>query len=182
MLIIVPRHPERFDEVEQQIINSGLRYCRRSLNEVPSIDTQVYLADSMGELSVWYQLADVAFVGGSMVNVGGHNPIEALSVGTPVIMGQFTHSLTAIADELKAQAVLQQLSVDYQHKKGDDLDDTTQAKLTEQLYQILLPWLQFPERAKQVGEVGQRLVKANQEVIERQLQMIIQVQQSLHSA
>ncbi len=174
LLILVPRHPERFDEVAEEINQTGLNCARRSLSEIVNSDTQVYLADTMGELSLWYEMANVAFVGGSMVNVGGHNPIEALSMGTPVIMGRFTQSLNTLIDELKEQGVLQQLSLEYTHNKGQKIEDSLQAELSEQLYQQLLPWLAHPETTEQLGNSAKVLVNDNQEVMERQLQMIKQ--------
>ncbi len=175
LLIIVPRHPERFDNVAKQIKDSELTYCRRSLNELPNSDMQVYLADSMGEMSLWYELAEVAFVGGSMVNVGGHNPIEALLKGTLVIMGRFTQSLTAVIDDLQQQEVLYQLSFDYQHSKGNALPIDIQLQLIEQLYQQLVSWLLEPNARNLLAEKGQALIKNKQKVKEHQLQMIKQV-------
>ncbi len=172
LLIIVPRHPERFDSVAKQIKDVGLTYCRRSLNELPKVTTQVYLADSMGEMSLWYELAEVAFVGGSMVNVGGHNPIEALLKGTPVIMGKFTQSLTAVIDELQQQGVLYQLSLDYSHTKGSILEPDIQLKLVNQLYQQLSGWLLHADLRHLLGENGRVLIKKKQKVKEHQLQMI----------
>ncbi len=174
LLIIVPRHPERFDNVAKQIHDMGLTYCRRSLKELPSSDTQVYLADSMGEMSLWYELAEVAFVGGSMVNIGGHNPIEALIKETPVIMGRFTQSLTAVIDELQEQGLLYQLPLDYQHTKGDFLTSDIQSQLAEQLYQQLVTWLLDPKLRKLLKETGKTLIKNKQKVKEHQLQMIKQ--------
>ncbi len=174
LLIIVPRHPERFDSVAKQIKDSDLTYCRRSLNELPTADTQVYLADSMGELSLWYELAEVAFVGGSMVNVGGHNPIEALIKRTPVIMGRFTQSLTAIIDELQKKGILYQLSLDYQHTKGSILATDIQQDLINQLYQQLLIWLLDEDLRNSLKENGQILIKNKQKVKEQQLNMIKQ--------
>ena len=108
LLIIVPRHPERFDEVAALIQNSGLSMARRSAAETIDITTQVYLADSMGELMNWYTVADVALVGGSLVEVGGHNPVEPASVATPVLMGIHTQSCQSIVDKLASVGALYQ--------------------------------------------------------------------------
>ena len=108
LLIIVPRHPERFDEVATLIQNSTLIMARRSNEEVIDTDTQVYLADSMGELMTWYALADVALVGGSLVDVGGHNPVEPASVTTPVLMGRQTQSCQSVVDKLASVGALYQ--------------------------------------------------------------------------
>ena len=108
LLIIVPRHPERFDEVATLIQNSTLIMARRSNEEAINADIQVYLADSMGELMTWYALADVALVGGSLVDVGGHNPVEPASVATPVLMGRQTQSCQSVVDKLASVGALYQ--------------------------------------------------------------------------
>ena len=87
LLIVVPRHPQRFDEVANQVAAHGLSLCRRSSGELPGADRQVWLGDSMGELAAYYAAADIAVVGGSFLPLGGQNLIEASAVGTPVIVG-----------------------------------------------------------------------------------------------
>ncbi len=84
LLVIVPRHPERFDGVTRLVKRSGYSLARRS--EMPSAippDLEIYIGDSMGELRVFYAAADVALVGGSFVPIGGHNVLEACAVGVP---------------------------------------------------------------------------------------------------
>jgi 3-deoxy-D-manno-octulosonic-acid transferase len=92
LLVIVPRHPERFDEVARQITNHGLAFARRSRNEVPDAATSVWLGDTMGELGHWYARASLCFIGGTLVPIGGHNPLEALSAGKPVLYGPHTQN------------------------------------------------------------------------------------------
>lgn len=90
LLVLVPRHPQRFDEVAGLIAAAGLPYQRRS-DEVPlAADTRVLLGDSLGELFAYYAACDVAFVGGSLQPLGGQNLIEAASVGRPVLVGPHT--------------------------------------------------------------------------------------------
>lgn len=108
LLIIVPRHPERFDEIADLIQATGLSMARRSLNDTISAQTQVYLADTMGELMQWYAQADVALVGGSLVDIGGHNPVEPASVATPILMGSYTQSCQEVVDQLAAVGALYQ--------------------------------------------------------------------------
>ena len=102
LLVLVPRHPERFDAVGQQIEARGMRFARRSRNEVPDAHTPIWLGDTMGELGAWYAQASLSFIGGTLVPVGGHNPLEALAAGHPVVFGPHTHNAallyTAIAD------------------------------------------------------------------------------------
>src|SRR5690606_39337435 len=85
LLILVPRHPERFGTVHELCLKQGCGTGRRSLNESPESDTQVLLGDTMGELLFLYALADVAFVGGSLVPTGGHNLLEPAALGKPVL-------------------------------------------------------------------------------------------------
>lgn len=92
LLVLVPRHPHRFDEVAALIEAAGLAYRRRSaLGETPlDTRTRVLLGDSLGELFAYYAACDVAFVGGSLMPLGGQNLIEAASVGRPVLVGPHT--------------------------------------------------------------------------------------------
>ncbi|HUR40480.1 MAG TPA: lipid IV(A) 3-deoxy-D-manno-octulosonic acid transferase, partial [Verrucomicrobiae bacterium] len=103
VLVLVPRHPQRFDDVAQVIERSGLAFRRRSSIELPAAfapgapaplppqadltQLQVLLGDSMGELPMYFAAADIAFVGGSLVDVGGHNVLEPASLGLPVLFG-----------------------------------------------------------------------------------------------
>ncbi len=87
LLILVPRHPERFDAVAQLLSDAGLNALRRSAQRAVTATTQVLLADSMGELLAWYQLADVVFIGGSLIERGGHNPLEAMCFAKPLQTG-----------------------------------------------------------------------------------------------
>ncbi len=87
LTVIAPRHPARADEIERLIAAEGLTFARRSRGERPAAETAVYLADTVGELGTFYRLATAAFVGGSFAGVGGHNPIEAIRAGAPVVSG-----------------------------------------------------------------------------------------------
>jgi 3-deoxy-D-manno-octulosonic-acid transferase len=103
LLLLVPRHPQRFAEVETLIQQHGLRCQRRSLNQPVPAEVQVVLGDSMGELFAYYAAADVAFIGGSLLPFGGQNLIEACAVGTPVLIGQHTFNF-ADATRLAVEA------------------------------------------------------------------------------
>lgn len=87
ILVLFPRHLERFEQVAQTITTSGLRFRRRSDRSSCSPEDTVFLGDSMGELPLFYASADLAFMGGSLVPVGGHNFLEAAAQGIPVIFG-----------------------------------------------------------------------------------------------
>ncbi len=87
LLVLVPRHPQRFDAVQQLIQVAGLCVCRRSGGGTPDARTEVWLGDSMGEMAAYIAMCDVAFIGGSLMPLGGQNLIEACAQGKPVIMG-----------------------------------------------------------------------------------------------
>ncbi len=107
LLVLVPRHPQRFDAVAALLDVSGLRWQRRSAGQPVSADTAVLLADSMGELTAWLALAEAVFIGGTLVPVGGHNPLEAMQFGVPLIAGPQVFNFAAAFAELDAaQAVL----------------------------------------------------------------------------
>ncbi len=101
LLVLVPRHPQRFDEVAASLREHGLAFARHSLGEEPSPDTPVVLGDTMGELMRWYGIAKLAFIGGSLAPVGGHNALEALACGCPVLYGPHTHNFDALFDSIE---------------------------------------------------------------------------------
>lgn len=102
LLLIVPRHPERFGEVAELCKQQGLSFVNRTSRKSCRFETDVYLADTMGELKMLYAAADVALVGGSMVPVGGHNILEALAVGLPVLFGPYMRNFKEIASKVLA--------------------------------------------------------------------------------
>ncbi|MDE1141853.1 MAG: lipid IV(A) 3-deoxy-D-manno-octulosonic acid transferase [Paraburkholderia tropica] len=120
LLILVPRHPQRFDEVAALVARRNLKLERRSQwapastgtahADVPALpqDVKVLLGDSMGEMGAYYAAADVAFIGGSLLPLGGQNLIEACAVGTPVLIGPHVFNFTqATADAVAAGGALQ---------------------------------------------------------------------------
>ncbi|MES2049509.1 MAG: lipid IV(A) 3-deoxy-D-manno-octulosonic acid transferase [Pseudomonadota bacterium] len=105
LLILTPRHPQRFDLVAAMLAAHKLSYVRRSSldldheTEILPDHTQVLLGDSMGEMYMYYAACDVAFVGGSLVSLGGHNLIEACAMGKPVLTGPHTFNFSEITDQ-----------------------------------------------------------------------------------
>jgi 3-deoxy-D-manno-octulosonic-acid transferase len=89
LLLLVPRHPQRFEEVAALLSRRGVRFARRSGGSVADGATQVVLVDTVGELAALYAAADVAFVGGSLVPIGGHNLLEPAALGIPVLTGPY---------------------------------------------------------------------------------------------
>jgi len=92
LLIVVPRHPQRFAEVAALLERAGIKYQRRSADTVLAPDMRAVLGDSMGEMFAYYAACDAAFIGGSLVPFGGQNLIEACAVGCPVIVGRHTYN------------------------------------------------------------------------------------------
>lgn len=97
LTIIVPRHPERFKQVEAMLINKNISYLKRSQNTRIAKDTQVFLGDSMGEMNIYYSMSDLAVIGGSMNNLGGQNLIEPIFLNKPVIFGKSMFNFATIA-------------------------------------------------------------------------------------
>ncbi|RCS57595.1 3-deoxy-D-manno-octulosonic acid transferase [Parvibium lacunae] len=107
LVIVVPRHPQRFEAVAQWLKMHGLVYQRRSEGQVIGPDCQVLLGDTMGEMFAYYEACDVAFIGGSLLPLGGQNLIEACAVGRPVLVGPHTFNFAeATAQAIEAGAAL----------------------------------------------------------------------------
>ena len=143
LIVIVPRHPQRFDEVAALIERHGLRMQRRSANESIAADTQVVLGDSMGEMFAYYAACDAAFIGGSLLPFGGQNLIEACAVGKPVLIGPHTYNFAQATE----QAVARGAAIQVIHA-GD---------LVHQLNTLL----HDADRLQQMGEDGERFVGDN---------------------
>lgn len=109
LVIIVPRHPQRFDEVARMIATRNIMLCRRSELGTAWVgpEVRVMLGDSMGEMFAYYAACDVAFIGGSLLPLGGQNLIEACALGKPVLIGPHTHNFLGIsADAVNAGAAI----------------------------------------------------------------------------
>src|SRR6266566_7854786 len=98
LLVIVPRHPQRFDTVAQLLASRGLKFIRRSMNAALDADCDIVLGDSMGEMAAYYRACDLAFVGGSLLSYGGQNLIEACAAGVPVLFGPYTYNFAQAAE------------------------------------------------------------------------------------
>jgi 3-deoxy-D-manno-octulosonic-acid transferase len=102
LTIVVPRHPDRGAALVAEMAGRGLVSQRRSQSVLPSRETEIYIADTIGELGTFYALARVALIGGSLVEHGGQNPIEAIRHGAVVLTGPHHHNFRDIYDELLA--------------------------------------------------------------------------------
>ncbi|TWH76094.1 3-deoxy-D-manno-octulosonic-acid transferase [Azomonas agilis] len=151
LLILVPRHPERFASVSQLCLAEGFNLIQRSSKQPVTPKHQVLLVDSMGELPLFYALADVAFVGGSLIPHGGHNLLEPAALKLPILTGPHLFNFLEIARQL--------------HQAGA-LDQVANAKA---LYEKLLRLLQNPERRQQMGQAGLNVLRNNQGALSRVL-------------
>jgi 3-deoxy-D-manno-octulosonic-acid transferase len=154
LLMIVPRHPERFDKVAELIVKEGFSVARRSQQQPITPDIEVFLADSMGELLLWLALADVAFMGGSLVNVGGHNPLEPAALAVPIVTGETMFNFQQITNVLIEAGALKKVSN------------------AQELAETVLYWLNNPEQKQQAGQAGLQVVAANKGALAKHLAII----------
>ena len=153
LLLLVPRHPERFNRVAALCQQRGFILARRSKGDV-NTKTEIYLGDTMGDLPLLYAAGDVAFVGGSLVPIGGHNLLEPAAVGLPVIMGPYTFECEEICRRLLEAEAAQRVSN------------------TEQLVQAVKKYLTDARLQRETGEKGRLFVQRNQGALERLLAII----------
>lgn len=153
LLVLVPRHPQRFDEVAGLLELEGIPYQRRSLG-LPGDKEQVWLGDSMGEMAAYYRLADLAFIGGSLVPLGGQNLIEAAACGCPVLVGPHTFNFSqATEDAIAAGAAL---------RTNDPLE----------LLQALETLLEDGGRREKMAQAGLAFCATHQGASQRTLELI----------
>ncbi len=99
-MILAPRHPDRGDALAAEMRAHGVSVAQRSAGEEPDADTDVYLADTLGEMGLWYRVAPVSFVGGSLVEVGGHNPFEPALLGSAILHGPHVRNFAEAYERL----------------------------------------------------------------------------------
>ena len=154
LLVLVPRHPQRFEGVAALLERRGLVFDRRSRSETVRPEAQVLLLDTMGELTAFYAASDTAFVGGSLVPVGGHNLLEPAALGVPVITGPHTQNGAEIA-RLLIEA-------------GGALEVVDAAALAEAARELLTD----PALRERMGGRGRRFVEAHRGSLARLLALI----------
>ena len=157
LLILVPRHPERFGTVFGLCRREGFSTVRRSLDEPVDAQNQVMLGDTMGELLFLYALADIAFVGGSLVPNGGHNLLEPAALGKPVLSGPHLFNLLDIAAQLREAGAL--------------VDITSAAELATEIEAL---W-NNSERAECTRSAGYAVLENNQGALARLLAGLAQI-------
>jgi 3-deoxy-D-manno-octulosonic-acid transferase len=159
--MIAPRHPERFSDVADLLKASGLRWARRSAPpDASDAPAEVILLDSIGELQAVYSLAAIVFVGGSLVNTGGHNILEPAAVGVPVIVGPHTHNFQSIVQTFVNAGAIVQLT---------PMPDSAAAV---ELGNIIAAWLADPVKRRELGIRGRNLVAENRGATARTLRLL----------
>jgi 3-deoxy-D-manno-octulosonic-acid transferase len=149
-LLLAPRHPERFDEVAGLAARSGFRVKRRSIPGSGQ-DEEVFLLDTLGELSSAYRFATVAFVGGTLINHGGHSIMEPALHSKPIVIGPSMHNFRSIADEFRLRGAFRQITAGPENR-------TMQIK---QLQEVLLQLLQNPGECETLGRIAFSILESN---------------------
>ena len=154
LLLLVPRHPQRFDAVRALLRKRGVPHAQRSSGTVPAPGDAVFLIDTLGELQMFYAAADIAFVAGSLVPIGGHSLLEPAVLGLPMLSGPHTHNSQDIADMFEHAGALRIV------------------RSQEELGYRLIEWISDPERARATGALGREAVAANRGAVDRLVAMI----------
>ncbi|MEQ1581419.1 MAG: lipid IV(A) 3-deoxy-D-manno-octulosonic acid transferase [Steroidobacteraceae bacterium] len=154
LLILVPRHPQRFADVATLLGRRGVRFATRSRQEPVTPGTTVLLVDTLGELLAFYASADVAFVGGTLVAIGGHNLLEPAALGLPVLTGPHVFNAPEVARTLL------------------DAGAAIEVRSEEEVAISVTRLLRDEDERKQRGEAGLMVLAANRGAVERVLQLV----------
>lgn len=153
-LILVPRHTERKESILNVIKQYNLSVTLRSQSDLMSLETDLLLVDTMGEMALFYACSDIAFVGGSFAAIGGHNTLEPAFASVPVIVGPHVHNFVEITDLLLKAGALKQV-----HNK-------------EAFAEVLMEWLNNQEERHKAGMAGRKVVDENRGAISKVLTLI----------
>lgn len=154
LLILVPRHPERFESVHSLCVAQGMQVQRRSTKAAVSAQHQVLLGDTMGELLFLYALADVALVAGSLIEHGGHNMLEPIALAKPTLTGPHYFNFLEIAEQLLEAGAIQKVSD------------------TQQLAQSVAELWSNPGQVQTMNAAAQQVLQRNQGALQRLLDII----------
>ncbi|WP_260260102.1 lipid IV(A) 3-deoxy-D-manno-octulosonic acid transferase [Vibrio intestinalis] len=154
LLILVPRHPERFSKVSSLITSQKLTSQNKSELQSLATETQVLLGDTMGEMMSMFGVSNAAFIGGSLIERGGHNPLEPAAFGLPLTMGPHVFNFASVCDMLSDNQAL------------------TTVENSQQLAEQILTWFNDPTIAQQDGEKALNVLKLNQGALKRHLDII----------
>ena len=154
LLILVPRHPQRFEAVRALLRRSGVDFAQRSAGEEPTAGQPVFLVDTLGDLQTFYAASDVAFVAGSLVPVGGHSLLEPAVLGLPMLSGPHTQNAQDVAELFEQSGALRIV------------------RSKEELAQRVADWFDDPARARADGASGQQAVAQNRGAVNRLVAMV----------
>jgi 3-deoxy-D-manno-octulosonic-acid transferase len=154
LLLLVPRHPPRFGAVRELLLRRGESFVTRSSEEIIGPEVAVMLGDSMGELTSFYSAADVAFVGGSLVPIGGHNLLEPAAVGKPVLTGPHCFN-----DEAAMRLLV-------------EADAASIVTDSGQLARRVIELFSQPQQRAAMGDAGRRVVDENRGALDRLLRLV----------
>jgi 3-deoxy-D-manno-octulosonic-acid transferase len=163
LLLLIPRHPERFSAVAALIARQGLRFVRRSSAQSCGAGDAVFLGDTLGEMMIFYGASDVAFVGGSLVPVGGHNMLEPAALGLPILAGPHNYNAQDIADMMIAGEAA---SIVFD---ADELAEQVGAHFAD------------PEMRARRGASGRHIVAENRGATDRMLRLLEPLLENLAS-
>ena len=157
LLVMAPRHPNRFGEVAAQLVSRGVRFIRRSQTPAAGAigEADIMLLDSLGELLDFYAAGDVAFVGGSLVPIGGHNLLEPAALGMPILTGPYNSNSAEAARLLLASGAAQV------------------AENAQDLAEKVIALLKDPEGRARMGQEGRAFVEANKGALQKLLGLVI---------
>ena len=157
LLVMAPRHPNRFGEVAAQLVSRGIRFIRRSQTPAAGAigEADIMLLDSLGELLDFYAAGDVAFVGGSLVPIGGHNLLEPAALGMPILTGPHNSNSAEAARLLIAKGAVQV------------------AENPQDLAEKVVALLKDPEGRARLGQEGRAFVEANRGALQKLLGLVV---------
>ena len=156
LLILVPRHPQRFTQVMQLLDAQRFNYVARSGGQLPTVEHTVWLIDSVGELMSFYAASDMAFVGGSLVPIGGHNLLEPAALAVPVLSGPSIFNAPEVASLMIAQQAL------------------CQVNSSDALAKAVIQLIDSPDRRSAMGNTAQRVVEQGRGALASVLKLIQQ--------
>lgn len=153
LLIIAPRHPDRGPEIAKMLCDAGWDIKVRSKGELPESDTQIYLADTLGEMGLWFRIAPVSFLGGSLAQIGGHNPFEPAALGSAIIHGPHVFKVADIYEKLAEAGATQEVR--------------TVPELAQAVGQLL-----SPDKAAEMAHAAWEVSSSGAEVTNRALDLL----------
>ncbi|EBA05022.1 Three-deoxy-D-manno-octulosonic-acid transferase-like protein [Rhodobacteraceae bacterium HTCC2150] len=155
LLIVAPRHIERGPEIFRDLQETGLHIGLRSRGDKITTETQIYVADTMGEMGLWYRLSPISFLGGSLAKIGGHNPFEPASLGSAILHGPFVFNFAEIFARLKKV-------------------DASKLVHNEKELATAVQYLLSPERTAQMAHAAWEISSVGAEITERAVSLIFE--------